>query len=118
VTRDRIWELAGVPGPRPAPMKALPSATRARCPVAIRALPTAQRSTSTWEARIGLKRATRPADIIVLNAAAVNRIVGCNPIHSGFRPISGSACLASTGGAKTAQEIIAWIRVKRMVGPM
>jgi len=53
-----------------------------------------------------LIRATSPADIIELKVAAVKRMVGCMAIQAGSRPISGSACLASTGGANTAQEIM------------
>ena len=117
VTRANMCELAGVEGPSAAPMKALPSETRTSDPVAIRAGPITQRKTNNWVARMGLIRATHELASTPKNIAAIKTMVGWAPIQIGSSPISGSACLAITGGANTAHEIIVWVRVRRITGP-
>lgn len=49
--------------------------------------------------------------------AAMKTMLGWPPIHIGLRPISGSACIATTGGAKTPQEIIDCVRISNVNGP-
>ena len=117
VTLASICELAGVAGPKAAPIKAAPTIKETIWPVDIRITPTAVQNTKIWVARIGLILATQELAKTPIIMAAMKTMLGWPPIHIGLRPISGSACIATTGGAKTPQEIIDCVRISNANGP-